>query len=191
MRISTLLIVPIALSGLLAAACSGSSSAQPTSTPAPDATWLVQTGIAPVDGFLNLMAGKSLDAIAGRTAFEPIACDTDRPVDGPLLACDESEADGTVVEAIVRGCFPSAAIRSSEFAERMDWLAGDNLTLETVYEVDGGAAAFAVALERRGTTPDPAYTRFILYLTDDGRLTGYDSCGEFTEPRYTSVQVWP
>jgi hypothetical protein len=191
MRISSLLIVMIALCGLVAAACSGSSSAQPTLTPAPHATRPVPTGIAPVDGFLNLMAGKSLDAIAGQTAFEPIACDTDRPVDGPLLACNEGEADGTVVEAIVRGCFPFSAIRRSEFAERMHWLAGDNLRLEAVYEVDGGAAAFAVALERRGTTPDPAYTRFILYLTDDGWLTGYDSCGEFTEPRYNSVQVWP
>ena len=200
MRITIVLVVPVALAALLAVACSGSgrpgepdvTATTVPSEPSITATWAVQTGISPVDTFLNLMASKDLDTIEADTAFRQIPCEKDSNVaDGPLLACTGTEADGTLVDAIVRGCFPFSAVRKDELRQRIDWLADDAMTLEAVHEVDATNSAYALQFIEQGTPPAPAYTRTIVYLTDDGRLAGYASCGEFTEPSGTVTQVWP
>ena len=196
MLITKPIIIAIALGVLLLAGCAGrggTSLPEPTSTgiPEPAVTASAQTGIAAVDTFLDLVAAKDLDTIATETAFQQTACETEKVMDGPLLACRDTEADGTHVETIIKGCFPFSAIRKNDLRQRIEWLADATLTIEAVFEVDGDDAAYAVAFTTKGTAPAPAYTRTFAYLTDDGRLSGYDTCGEFTDLRYDGLQVWP
>jgi hypothetical protein len=192
MRIATLLIAPIAVCTLLAAACSGSASSQPTSTPEPKAKWAVQTGIAPVDGFLNLIAAGDFAKIALEAAYAPIECTSDPLIADHPLRCAEGEPDGSVTYGIGVGCLPAVSIYTQdELMDRIDDLGEDGLELEAVYWADSGHSAYAVAFTERGAPPAPAIIRITVFLTDDGRLESYASCGEFSPIREDAMRLWP
>ena len=168
MRIATFLIVLIALCTLLATTCSGSGGPQPASTPEPAATWPVQTGIAPVDEFLNLMAADDIQTIAGRTAFRPIECEPDLLMQDAPLYCDELPAGVTVVDGISVGCLPyNWVISRDDMPEALDWLLDDR-TLEALHEIDWPDAEYALVFVRTAAPPAPAVNRTVVYLTEDG-----------------------
>jgi hypothetical protein len=190
MRITTLLIAPIALCTLLAAACSGAASSRPASTPEPRATWPVQTGIEPVDRFLNLLAADDLQAITDDIVFETIECEPDRLVQDASLYCYSLPEGVTSVEGIIVGigCFPFWHIAEDEFPESIQWLADDDMELAKVHRTDSG---YALTLIEHSDPPAPAVSRSVVYLTDDGHLDSYAFCGEFTEPYGVVAQLWP
>jgi len=193
MRFQSLLVLPVAAS-LLVAACNSSASpagpTQPTPTPQPLATWPVQTGIEPVDRFLNLLAADDLQAITDDIVFETIECEPDRLVQDASLYCYSLPEGVTSVEGIIVGigCFPFWHIAEDEFPESIQWLADDDMELANVHRTDSG---YALTLIEHSDPPAPAVSRSVVYLTDDGHLDSYAFCGEFTEPYGVVAQLWP
>lgn len=190
-------LFPVALAALtlLALACTsgGEPRPGPTETPTPPAaTWPVQTGIAPVDAFLNLLASNDFDTIAAHAALLPFECEADRLIMDDPLYCAEGEPDGSVTYGISVGCMPyNSVLTQDALTDRLDWLGDDTIELETVYEADSTNHAYTLAFFKRGVPPAPAVRRTVVDITADGRLAGYASCGEFTQPSGTTVQIWP
>ena len=201
MRTTRLLLITLTFAALLAVACAGSGRGQPsamtttatttTSTSTMAQTWDVQTGIAPVDRFLNLIANGDLRTIAAEAAYRPIECEPDLGIQDAPLYCTALPAGVTEVEGIYVGCFPFWAILEDELPDSIEWLSDDAMELETVHRTDKGEAAYALTFIEEGNPPAPAFTRTVVYLTDDGHLEGYASCGEFTEPAGVVRQLWP
>ena len=192
MLLTNPILIAIAAAVLLLAGCSGGGV--PEREPADEPTLVtgLQTGIPPVDAFLGLVALADIDRIATEAALMDIQCEADRGIQDHPLYCEDGEPDGTVKQVIMTGCAPYfSAITKDDLPSRLDWLDDSSRELEAVFETDAMNAAYALVFIKEGLPPAPAYSRSVVYLTDDGRLSSYAFCGEFTEPAGKTVQLWP
>jgi hypothetical protein len=192
----------MALCSLLLGACFGSDAAGSTSGPEPAKGTPVETGITVVDEFLNLIAADKLETIAEGAAFESIVCEggTTYIADAPMLPCSGSGVAGTIADAIIKGCSPHTAIRQQDLRQEIDWLAGDWLTLEAVYELEVIEPSWHLdpatqkpkleyGLQFSNGSQAPGNAQTVVYLTSAGALKALDDCDEDITSS-NATQVW-